>query len=201
MQKVAHFGSPWLVLGDIPVIRYYRDKYIHDNIIASILTYHANRANDNTAITTNTTSTKPLSTVSISRYKLETSCLQCSTTGILFTSIVKTMVYWETSGYSRDTCVHKEFLWGSRVYMNLLFSTYDYHDNRDEIFYYCPTLPWMDSYDSTTNINFSSFWVALLYGPPAYGQLHAPDNRHFQLQGYRQPPISRQWTVGQVGTV
>ena len=74
-------------LGDI---QYYRDKYIHNNniIIASILAYHNNRANDNAAITVNTTSTKPLSTVNSSRYKLETSCLQCTTTGMMFTGKV-----------------------------------------------------------------------------------------------------------------
>ena len=116
-----------LVLGDIPVIRYYRDKYIHDNIIVSILAHCDNRANDITAITANTTCTKPLSTVSSSRYKLETSCLQCSTTGILFTSKVQTMVCWETSGYSHATvlCI----IW---VCINL-FSTYDYRDNHGVI--------------------------------------------------------------------
>ena len=82
---VLHVG-----LGDIHVwvLGYYRDKYIHDNIIASKLAYHDNHANDNTTITVNTTSTLlPLSTVNSSRYKLETSCLQCSTTGILFTKL------------------------------------------------------------------------------------------------------------------
>ena len=39
---------------------YYHDKYIHDNIIVSILTYRDNHANDNTV---NNTSTQPLCAV------------------------------------------------------------------------------------------------------------------------------------------
>ena len=60
---VLHVG-----LGDIRVLGYHRDKYIHDNIIASILAYHNNRANNNTASTVNTTSTLPLSTVCVYMY-------------------------------------------------------------------------------------------------------------------------------------
>ena len=63
-----------LGLGDIPVLQYYHDKYIHDNIITNILTYCDNRANDNTATTINTTTTKPLLAKKCS--KLETSCLR-----------------------------------------------------------------------------------------------------------------------------
>ena len=44
-------------LGDIPVLRYYRDKYIHDNTIVSILAYRDNHANDNTATTATTVDT------------------------------------------------------------------------------------------------------------------------------------------------
>ena len=40
-------------LGDILVLQYYRDKYIHDNIIASILAYCDNRTNNNTSTTIN----------------------------------------------------------------------------------------------------------------------------------------------------
>ena len=41
-------------LGDILVLQYYHDKYIHDNITKSILAYHDNCANNNTATTVDT---------------------------------------------------------------------------------------------------------------------------------------------------
>ena len=84
--------SRGLGLGDIPVLRYYRDKYIHDNIIMSILAYRDNRANNNTATTVDTTSTKSLSAIQCSICNLKTSSLQCSTTCILGISQVHTMV-------------------------------------------------------------------------------------------------------------
>ena len=88
IHTYIHRYSDFLVscrVGGIAVLRYYRDKYVHNNIIASILlAYHDNRTNDNTATTT---SIKPLSTVKYSRYRLETSCLQCITTCTLFTRL------------------------------------------------------------------------------------------------------------------
>ena len=42
-EAVLSFLSCNLELGDILVLRYYRDKYIHDNIITSISAYRDNR--------------------------------------------------------------------------------------------------------------------------------------------------------------
>ena len=74
-EKARHYEHSRVGLGNIPVLRYYHDKYV---IITSVLTYRANCANYNTTTTINATSTKPLPAEKYSRYKLETSCLQCS---------------------------------------------------------------------------------------------------------------------------
>ena len=80
-------------LSNILVLRYYHDKYIHDNITASILAYRNNHANDSTATTIDTASTKPLSAMQCSRCNLKTSSLKCSTTCILCMSRVQIVVY------------------------------------------------------------------------------------------------------------
>ena len=67
IEENGHYRTMLSVgLGDIPVLRYYCDKYIHDNIIASILAYCDNCAN-NTPTTIDTVSTKPQSVMQCSR--------------------------------------------------------------------------------------------------------------------------------------
>ena len=62
---------PTIGLGNILVLRYYRNKYIHDNITTSLLAYRDNRANDNTATSVDTACTKPLSAMQRSRYNFK----------------------------------------------------------------------------------------------------------------------------------
>ena len=66
----ATFSSDpyYLGLGDIPVLRYYHDKYIHDNIIASILMMTMQTI-------TPLLPSIPLLAEKCSRCKFETSCL------------------------------------------------------------------------------------------------------------------------------